>query len=417
MRHFYFSLFAISFLGQLVANDVWVKGEYLGWFTKKIPLSHPFVTSGSFEDPLPGALGQRHTKILIGNETLPTKWRNGFSVEAGCWCFPQCGSGLQASYFFLPNISQTKNAYTSGEPGSLNLAVPVFDVTGVFGLNGIPGETIFILPGSIGATPGFEGLFHLNATSKLQGAELAYCFFIGESCCFEMDGSIGVEWIQLNESLLFEGTSHTAVNSPFASNFFNFQDRFKTDNNFVGGTLAFHTAFKKWNWALEADFKIGLGATNERLSIQGVSQTATGNLFFTTVGSRSILLPGGVFAQPTNIGTYNSHIFATTIEAHVGLAYQIACFLELSVGYSFFWINRVIRPAHQMDRAINSTLTALADESRATVGTGPGPIPFGEPGPAPTPTGCPHPSARFRHCHNQCDFWAQGLTAGLSIAF
>ena len=37
----------------------------------------------------------------------------------------------------------------------------------------------------------------------------------------------------------------------------------------------------------------------------------------------------------------------------------------------------VLRPGDQIDRKINSTRTALADASRATVGTGPGPVPFG----------------------------------------
>ncbi len=95
------------------------------------------------------------------------------------------------------------------------------------------------------------------------------------------------------------------------------------------------------------------------------------------------------------------------------MGYHLFSFLELTVGYRFFWLNRVVRPGNQMDRNINTTLTALANASHATVGTGPGPVPFGAPAAAPSPTGTPDPLFRF----NQSNTWTQGLTAGLTVRF
>ncbi len=87
--------------------------------------------------------------------------------------------------------------------------------------------------------------------------------------------------------------------------------------------------------------------------------------------------------------------------------------LEINLGYTFLWISKVLRPGDQIDRKINSTRTALADASRATVGTGPGPIPFGTPGPAPAARGPKKPSTDSK----ATSFWAQGLDVGIQMNF
>ena len=412
LRQLFKGLF-LTIPSLLSANDCWVEVEYLGWTSKETSLPIPLVTTASFVDPIPGAIGQPNTRTLLGQQTLSSQWQNGFRIDVGTWMFPECGAGFESNYFLMPTYTQNKRFFTSGEVGSPNFAVPIFDTTGVFGLNGIAGQTVFILPGPIGGTAGFEGLFNLSVSHQFQGAELDYIYIVGTNGCFGLDGSIGIEWIQLKESLTFQGATHTAIGSSFGSNFYNFQDTFKTDNNFVGGTIGFKTLFEKWNGSIETGIKLGIGVTNERVSIHGTSQTAGGNLFFLTSGTASDILPGGVFAQASNIGTFDHRIFATTLEANIRLGYHLFSFLELTVGYRFFWLKRVVRPGNQMDRNINTTLTALANASHATVGTGPGPVPFGAPAAAPAASGTPDPLFRF----NQSNTWTQSLTAGLTVRF
>ena len=279
LRQLFKGLF-LTIPSLLSANDCWVEVEYLGWTSKETSLPIPLVTTASFVDPIPGAIGQPNTRTLLGQQTLSSQWQNGFRIDVGTWMFPECGAGFESNYFLMPTYTQNKRFFTSGEVGSPNFAVPIFDTTGVFGLNGIAGQTVFILPGPIGGTAGFEGLFNLSVSHQFQGAELDYIYIVGTNGCFGLDGSIGIEWIQLKESLTFQGATHTAIGSSFGSNFYNFQDTFKTDNNFVGGTIGFKTLFEKWNGSIETGIKLGIGVTNERVSIHGTSQTAGGNLFF-----------------------------------------------------------------------------------------------------------------------------------------
>ena len=364
-----------------------------------------------FTAPLPGAIGQPGTHVLLGQHHYGMGWMNGFQVGAGA----AIGShfAMEGSYFLLPTVSKRRSFKTSGEPGAPNFAVPIFDVTGVCGLNGIPGETIFILPGPLGDDPGFSGVFDFRLASRLQGAECngLYRFKAGNS--FHFQGILGLRWVQLHESLIFKAKTHTAPNVSFPAGFFNFSDRFTTSNNFLAAQLGIDGEYRIKKWRLKGELKSGLGAMLEQIKIKGASQTSGGNLFFMTAGTADETLPGGIFAEPTNIGKHKKTRFAYSFEAHLDAGYKLARNLEIDLGYSFLWLSNVLRPGKQIDRKINTTLTALADASRSTVGIGPGPIPFGNSAAAPLPGGPKKPSVRFK----ASSFYAQGLEAKVTLVF
>lgn len=400
-----------AFAEESKSPKFWVEADYLGWFIKKNPLPPPLLTTASETDPLPGAIGQPGTHVVLGRKDIRMGWMNGFQVGGGSVI--DANMDIEGSYFLLPTISKRKSISTSGEPGAADYAVPVFDITGVLGLNGIPGETVFILPGPLFNAPGFFGLFKLRISSRFQGAELNEIYHCIKKDPFQLDCLGGFRWLQLKESLIFKAKTNTVPNFPSPFEFFNFSDRFQTDNNFLGAQLGIRAKYAIQNWDLEGILKGALGATLERIKIKGSSQTSGGNLFFLTRGIANECLPGGIFAQPTNIGTHRKSSFAGTFEAHVRSGYRIINNLDVHIGYTFLWLSKVLRPGNQIDRKINSTLTALADASRATVGTGPGPIPFGEPAAAPSRRGSKKPKVRFK----TSSFYAQGIDVGATFHF
>lgn len=145
-----------------------VEAEYLLWTIKENPLPAPLLTTASYSDSLPGAIGQPGTHVLLGQNHFRMGWINGFQVGVTAGINPRFE--INGSYFLLPTVTKNRSFHTAGEPGGANFAVPLFDVTGVCGLNGIPGETIFILPGPLEGEPGFSGTFHFRIASKFQGA-------------------------------------------------------------------------------------------------------------------------------------------------------------------------------------------------------------------------------------------------------
>lgn len=390
----------------------WVVGEYLLWWLKESPLPAPLVTSGSFAAGIPGALGEAGTRVLIGGQPMDTGANSGGRFVFGLWLDPEARFGVEGTYLFLPRSVTRQSAETSGQPGSPTLAVPFFDVTGVFGRGGVPGETVFILPTPFGATPGFQGRFDLGLASQLQGAEVNGAWRLSDSTPLWLSALAGFRWLQFEEDLTVSGLTSAAVGAPFAG-FYNVFDRFQTRNNFWGGQLGARAVFDFEPLRLEALVKVALGSMHEDVNIGGSSQTSSGNLFFSTKGTAGQVLPGGIFTQPSNIGSYGHDAFAVVPEISTRISYRLTQAVQLSAGYSFLYVSTLVRPGDQIDRNINSTRTSLADASRATVGTGPGPIPFGKPGPAPAASG---PAAPTFHFH-ESDFWAQGINIGVLVEF
>ncbi len=410
----YFLLFLIL-IGSVSAQEdtqYWTDVEYLLWFIKDNPNPTALVTDGSYQDALPGAIGQPHTHTVLGKRSIDMGWMQGFQANAGWWIKPNMG--IEGTYFLLPTVSTSKSLRTSGEPGSPNYAVPIFDVSGVFGLNGIAGETIFILPGPFIDDPGFSATYTLKLKSQLQGAALNYVYRMIKKSGLQLECAGGGRWLQLREMLLFKARSHAAPGSTFDHAFYNSTDQFKTRNDFIAAQFEIDASYRIKKWHLKAILDGMLGAMLQRVRIHGHSQTSDGNLFFLTKGTSEEVLPGGVFAQPSNSGTHKRNPLVWGVEAKIRIGFEMTKNIEMGLGYTFLWISKVVRPGNQIDRKINSTRTALADASRATVGVGPGPISFGSPpGPAPAAHDAHRPKVLFK----TAAFWAQGLDAGIQFNF
>jgi hypothetical protein len=393
-------------------NQFWIRGEYLGWTLKKSPVPIPLITSASFSDPISGAIGQPGTKVLLGNKAKNMGWQNGFQLTAGAIINEKQSISVEGCYFLVPKVTKKNFLSTTGEPGSPDFAVPIFDVTGFWGLNGVPGETVYLLPGPLFSDPGFEARFKLKVSSQFQGAEFNSLIYFGSREGFNVEGLGGFRWLQLQENFTFAARSMSVPNVSFPPGFYNFKDRFNTNNNFFGGQLGLRFQYENSYWHLESTTKIGLGVLNQRVDIHGVGETLGGNLFFATNGPAQKLV-GGVFSQPTNIGKHTRNAFATNFETGFRAGYKINNQLEIYLGYNFLLLNHVARPGDQINRKINPTLTGLADVSRATVGIGTKPIPFGVPGAAEAPAGPKEPDFHFKTKL----FWAQGLVGGLVLRF
>jgi hypothetical protein len=105
-------------------------------------------------------------------------------------------------------------------------------------------------------------------------------------------------------------------------------------------------------------------------------------------------VPGGLFAQPTNIGYQTNTDFGVVPEASFQVGYQFTRFLRGSVGYSIIYMARnVVQPSFQVDRSINVNQVASL-------------------GLAPL-AGDLRPAFAFRGT----DFWAQGLQFNLEVDF
>jgi hypothetical protein len=356
----------------------WVRGEYLLWGTKGFS-TPPLVTTSPVGTPRTdaGIVGLPTTSVLFGGNDLADSVRSGGRVRLGYW-FDSCDTvGIEGTYFALATTTSNFSASSVQNP---ILARPFRNIE----------------PGSVGndaelvAYPNlFSGNISVNATSKLQGAEVLLRGAICHDCYRRFDFVAGWRYALLDESLVISD-SKTALSGAtglaIGTNVSEF-DSFATRNSFNGGVIGLVTACCRCRWWFETRTTLALGDNNARVRINGQATSST-----PVQGGAPVVVttPAGLLAQGTNIGTFTSNSFSLIPQFDVTLGYDLTSRLRATVGYSFMYWTHVARPGDQIDTSLN--LSQLGPNGLV-----------GAPRPAVTGT--------------TSDFWAQGLTVGLAYRF
>jgi hypothetical protein len=164
-------------------------------------------------------------------------------------------------------------------------------------------------------------------------------------------------------------------------------DGFSTANKFysaqVGGELSYRYGIISANLT----GKIAIGGTYETVGIMGST-----SLVSSVVPNLSF--PNGLFAQPSNNGTYSITRLTFVPEVGANLAVEVLPRVFARVGYTFLYWSSVSRPGDQIDRSINTAQLPTA----ANFSTGGGAV---------------NPTALLA----RTDFWAQGINFGLEFRY
>lgn len=412
-----FCLQSHAFEGYLEDNSCcsspkfWVDVDYLCWEIKDSPKIDPLVvqsTSAVIEfspvlainlSPLAG------NNILIGGNRIKDRIRSGIQGTAGCF-FDDCLTwGGEVSYFILEKRSKNKSVHSSGLLGTPILVLPFFD-TSVDLESSTP--LAAARPITSGLSSPFGGTMSLRVSNDMQGAELnglwnmgslaSYCGCNSSACygcnngsCSEVYFIGGFRYWNFNEYLTFD------VNIPNTLppiDVFQTSDKFDVRNNFYGGQIGLKCKYFFDKFYVKATGKVAFGAMCEELKIKGHLLTNDfNNPPFTGTAE---IFPGGYLAFPTNQGKHTKTMFAIMPEVDVSLGYKILDCLDLEVGYTFFYVNKMMRATNQIDRNINSTQAPAITAIFPTTLEGPA-----------------TPEALLK----TTSFWAQGLTVGLDFSF
>jgi hypothetical protein len=344
--------------------------EYLLWWMKDSPAPPPLLSTGT--------LGESDFSVVLGGRDIDTGMQSGGRFTAGYrfngdWAIEGVG-------FFLASTSETRTVQSSGEPGSVRLVIPIFRVE-----QNREGRLQIANPTE------FYGDARESLTNSMHGVELNVTRRIAGGDGWRLDALGGFRYLRLRETLSFVASS-VAIAAPDVFDPF---DSFETSNRFYGGQIGIKAEYTRDRWFARASAKVALGVMRQSLDINGTLLTNDFNDFGTP-----LTFVGGVFAQPTNIGSYHSDRFAVVPEAGLSVGYRLAPWASVFVGYTFLYASNVARPGDQIDRGINTT-QALSFQAPQTP-----PPPLVLEGPA-------RPAARIR----DSDFWVQGLSVGVSFAF
>ena len=157
-------------------------------------------------------------------------------------------------------------------------------------------------------------------------------------------------------------------------------DQFTTRNDFFGGQLGLETEFEYLHFKFDLFGKCAIGDMMQNARIRGGT-----DLFGT-------LVPGGLFAVSSNIGQYSRDRLGIVPEAGLRIERPIGRHVSFFAGYSFLYMNDVLRPGSMVDTNVNVNLVPTS----TTFGAGASPA---------------RPAFRFQ----ENEFWVHMFQVGMTF--
>jgi hypothetical protein len=360
----------------------WVKLDYLSWWSKgtQVPAlvtTSPLGTAQADAGILPESAT---TTILFGNRHYDDDRRNGGRINFGYWLFPGQILGIEGYYWQMQEANSNFNAsstFSDGtQPGDIILARPFFNVN-----TGSQDASLIAFPNFDlnGNIVNLDGTVQARTSTDVQsaGAMLRRLLWIDFTAQYKLDVIGGYRFFRLNDSVLINDVFNTS-GGVLAPTTFESTDRFLADNQFHGGDIGLSAQVFCRRLSLEMMGKMGIGSNRQNVNISGSNSITSGGLTTTT--------PGGLLTQPTNIGSFSRDRFAVLPEAAINVRWDVTRNLRAQVGYTFLYLDRVVRSAQQIDLGVNPTQLSGG-----------------------TLAGEPRPAFAFQ----ESNFWVQGVNAGI----
>jgi hypothetical protein len=351
-------------------KDLWLRAEYLMWWTKALGLP-PLVTTSPLGTP-PDKAGELGRSLELGmDETNLGDVRSGGRVTLGAWLVADHWIGLETSFLFLGQQGESYRATSEQFP---ILARPFFNV--------LTGEGDAFL---VAHRDFLSGSVTVAAENEFLGSESLLRVALVDDDSFHLHGLFGYRFAHLKDRLRISQTSAWTVDDGFIYEGTTKQlwDEFAAKNQFHGGTLGLAIQLRRPRWFLNATGKASLGSTFSTVWIDGSTTT-------TVPGAGSATDNSGLLALGTNLGKHNRSGFSVIPEAEVTLGYNVTSSFQVFLGYQFLYWSGVARPGDQIDLSLNP--------SQFPPGTLDGPVRPAFPG-------------------KTSGFWAQGLNFGLEWRF
>ncbi len=331
------------YTGSVYANTspVWVQAEYLLWWLRgnQVPPLATTSLPGTPRDEA-GVLGAPGTELLFGSERVDDQARGGFrtalGVRLGHWFDALMDCELQGDYLWVGD-GQSSGDFEADSRTTVILARPFVNAE-----LGLPDALLVAYPDVAAGALGLE----TSSDFQAAGAAVRRGWLSGD--LGRIEWLAGYRYMRLRETLLAHSTTIvTEAHGPVpAGTLFDMSDRFETWNEFHGGDVGLQWWTQAHGWTLEILTKVSLGGLSRIVSINGETVTQT-------PADDMVWQPGGLLAQPSNIGRRRSTCFTAAPELSLKLRRQVTRHLIFTVGYSLLAVDRVARTGDQLDLAVN----------------------------------------------------------------
>lgn len=315
---------------------LWLSGDYLlGWFQPaRLPALVTTSPAGTARAQA-GVLGLPTTSVLFDG-SVNGDVRSGLQFAAGYWFDPDRTFGLEVSFSVFESQSTLFSESSTGTP---ILARPFTNA-----VTGLPDSVVIAFPGSGSgsvAVRDSSGNFyetHADLFEQICGNEW-----------FRLYGLVGYRFFRYDEGLRIQQNISPTGAAFVAGTQIAATDSFVAENEFNGFDLGFRTEVRGGNWTLDFLTKVATGGIFRNVRIRGNTTT-------TVPGAAAVTAEGGVFALSSNIGDHRSEDWTIFPEFGVNMAWQISSRLQMRLGYSFLFMNDIVRAHDQVKLTVNPGL-------------------------------------------------------------
>ncbi len=348
------------------AGRVWVNFEWLYWATSGQslpPLATTAPTGGT------GALGPG-TTVLFGGQRANDDFRNGFRLTGGVWLNAAQTIGVEGDFFFT---GRSRQAFAGSSTGSPLLTRPFINA-----LTGLEDSQIVAAPGIA------SGTLSVDARSSIIGGGVNLLCNLHCSPCGRLDFVVGYRNLVVRDDITIQENPLTQAGANLPNNtLFQITDQFKTGNYFNGGVLGLAGERRFGSFFVGMRASVALGVVRQTTDINGTTVR-------TLPGQVPTSFVGGLLAQTSNIGHYETTKFAVLPEIGLKFGVQLTEHCRVYAGYNFMYLSSVVRAGDQIDRRVNPNLL---------------------------PPAIPGGPALPSYTRKTTDFWIQGVSAGLEFRF
>lgn len=384
----------------------WAGADYLYWIPRSMPIQYPLVTTSAAANNVQltngdfGALGGATTAAVVGpDRDFSYDHRNGVRGVIG-GTFDEAGTwGAELGGFVVESFSRNFN-FGSNEAGFPLLAVPFYN-TNTESQGSYIVSFPFIDTGSI----------RIDVDTRVWGVEGNGVYNVSASP--NGPGGLtllaGLRFLELREQFNMSTVSTTFLASPTAGiggSFFpagggNFAgaftgvgpytvgttDRIRTTNDFYAAQVGFRGDIGFGDAVISITGKFAPGYMRSYIDLQGSSTLQAGGVYSTAAG--------GVYNLAQDLGRHRRDQFAMLGEGGVNLGYNLLPWFRLQAGYTFMYVNKVLRPTNSLAPGLNPNLIPTS----------------------PTYTGIQQGPVDIRDLTAESEFYLHGFNVGLQLTF
>lgn len=362
--------------GQVLGNW-WDSDEFLLWWPKAQPV--PALVTGS-RGAAP-VLGRPETTLIVGSRAIDNQDIAGYRLAHGFSLNQEDTVGFEGRYFFLGTRTLSEAVTDLGGGRSQSIGLPY--------QNALTGQNDVLQVARPGQS---SALVTVSTSDRVQGAEANLVANLYAAEGVKLHAITGYRFFQANEGLRVEQRwlQYPTSESNYYKTFGMIADQFDGRNEFHGGQLGLMADLHRGMFFVEITGKAALGTNFEVVRIDGATHLITAASPVPLLQS----FPGGVYAQPSNIGRYTRSVLAVVPEGTFKVGLKLGDRGRFFVGYNFLYLSDMVRPGDQIDRTLNPSQIPLLSRGGPVVGPDrPAPI------------------------INHTDFWVQGLVIGLEGRF